>query len=91
MSGAAAHSGAAMLAAQSEFGRLASLPVHDGQEVREMPDPNSTSYKREAERARRVERLVHEGASRLTAERIVAIERGAERVGRARRHTTSHR
>jgi len=56
-----------------------------------MQDPNSTGSNREAERARRVERLVHEGASRLTAERIVAIERGAESVGRARRHSMSHR
>jgi hypothetical protein len=33
-----------------------------------------------------VDRLVEEGASRLTAERIVAIERGLAEVGRARRH-----
>jgi hypothetical protein len=56
-----------------------------------MADPGPASSRREAEHARRVERLVDEGASRLTAERIVAIERGAESVGRARRHSTSHR
>jgi hypothetical protein len=44
---------------------------------------------REAERTRRVERLVADGASRLTAERIVAIERGVETVGRARRHAVA--
>jgi hypothetical protein len=37
-----------------------------------------------------VERLVFGGASRLTAERIVAIERGAE-PGRARPHTNARR
>jgi hypothetical protein len=36
-----------------------------------------------------VDRLVEAGASRLTAERIVAIERGLAEAGRARRHTTS--
>jgi hypothetical protein len=36
-----------------------------------------------------VERLVAGGASRLTAERIVAIERGLAEPGRARRHVTS--
>ena len=54
-----------------------------------MADLDST--KRAREHARRVERLVREGASRLTAERIVAIEGGAATVGRARRHATSHR
>ena len=34
-----------------------------------------------------VRRLLAAGASRLTAERIVAIERGADDVRRARRHT----
>jgi hypothetical protein len=33
-----------------------------------------------------VERLVAHGSSRLTAERIVAIERGGEEPSRARRH-----
>jgi hypothetical protein len=36
-----------------------------------------------------VERLVAEGTSRLTAERIVAIEQGLAEPGRARRHVTS--
>jgi hypothetical protein len=56
-----------------------------------MANPDSASSRREAEHSQRVERLVLEGASRLTAERIVAIERGAASVGRARRHSTSHR
>jgi len=34
-----------------------------------------------------VERLVERGVSRLTAHRIVAIERGKDEPGRARRHT----
>lgn len=34
-----------------------------------------------------VEQLVARGASRLTAERIVAIERGDAEPGRARPHT----
>jgi hypothetical protein len=38
-----------------------------------------------------VERLVAEGASRLTAERIVAIEDGLAEPGRARPHTMSRR
>jgi CelD/BcsL family acetyltransferase involved in cellulose biosynthesis len=37
--------------------------------------------------AERVARLVESGSSRLTAERIVAIERGTADPGRARRHT----
>jgi len=49
-------------------------------------EPNQ-SPKMERKCAMTVERLVADGASRLTAERIVAIERGLERVGRARRHT----
>jgi hypothetical protein len=36
-----------------------------------------------------VERLVADGTSRLTAERIVAIERGLAEPGRARRHVPS--
>jgi len=35
--------------------------------------------------------LVADGASRLTAERIIAIERGDAEPGRARRHTQSRR
>jgi hypothetical protein len=42
-------------------------------------------------RLARVERLVASGASRLTAERIVAIERGEAEPGRARRHTPPRR
>ena len=38
-----------------------------------------------------VECLVDRGVSRLSAERIVAIERGAIEPGRARPHTTSRR
>jgi hypothetical protein len=38
-----------------------------------------------------VQRLVAEGASRLTAERIAAIERGDAEPGRARRHPQSRR
>jgi hypothetical protein len=38
-----------------------------------------------------VERLVADGASRLTAERIVAIERGDEEPGRARRRPQARR
>jgi hypothetical protein len=37
----------------------------------------------------RVEQLVAGGASRLTAQRIVEIERGTAEAGRARRHTLS--
>jgi len=46
---------------------------------------------RRLDRFARVERLVAGGASRLTAERIVAIERGEAEPGRARRHTQSRR
>jgi hypothetical protein len=45
----------------------------------------------EREHAKAVERLVQEGASRLTAERIVEIERGHDEAGRARRRATAHR
>jgi hypothetical protein len=38
-----------------------------------------------------VERLVAGGASRLTAERMVAIERGEAEPGRARRHAQARR
>ena len=38
-----------------------------------------------------VERLVDGGVSRLSAERIVEIERGAVEPGRARTHTMSRR
>jgi hypothetical protein len=37
----------------------------------------------------RVEQLIAQGKSRLTAERIVEIERGATEPSRARRHPTS--
>lgn len=37
----------------------------------------------------RVEQLVAQGRSRLTAHRIVAIEREEAEVSRARRHSTS--
>ena len=40
-------------------------------------------------RVDRVERLVAEGHSRLTAQRIVEIEKGRAEAGRARRHPTS--
>jgi hypothetical protein len=49
------------------------------------------SSKAERERAAAVERLVREGASRLTAARIVEIERGAGEAGRARTHAMSRR
>jgi hypothetical protein len=38
-----------------------------------------------------VDRLVGSGISRLSAERMVAIERGSAEAGRARRHTQAHR
>jgi hypothetical protein len=38
-----------------------------------------------------VERLVDCGVSRLSAERVVEIERGVVEPGRARTHTTSRR
>jgi hypothetical protein len=38
-----------------------------------------------------VARLVDRGVSRLSAERIVEIERGVVEPGRARTHTTSRR
>ena len=38
-----------------------------------------------------VERLVDQGVSRLSAERIVEIERGVVEPGRARTHSTSRR
>ena len=38
-----------------------------------------------------VERLVDRGVSRLSAERIVEIERGVVEPGRARTHSTSRR
>ena len=38
-----------------------------------------------------VERLVAGGASRLTAQRIIEIERGSAEPGRARPHTTARR
>jgi hypothetical protein len=37
------------------------------------------------------DRLVDNGISRLSAERMVAIERGDAEAGRARRHTQAHR
>jgi hypothetical protein len=36
-------------------------------------------------------RLVESGVSRLSAERIVAVQRGEVEPGRARRHTQAHR
>jgi hypothetical protein len=41
----------------------------------------------EPSEAERVARLVERGSSRLTAERIVAIQHGMADPGRARRHT----
>jgi hypothetical protein len=38
-----------------------------------------------------VDRLVDSGISRLSADRMVAIERGGAEAGRARRHTQAHR
>jgi hypothetical protein len=38
-----------------------------------------------------VERLVDSGISRLSAARIVAVQRGGVEPGRARRHSQSHR
>jgi hypothetical protein len=38
-----------------------------------------------------VERLVASGVSRLSADRIVAVQRGHDEPGRARRHAQSHR
>ena len=38
-----------------------------------------------------VERLVDSGVSRLSAERIVAVQRGEVEPGRARRHAHGHR
>jgi hypothetical protein len=38
-----------------------------------------------------VERLVESGVSRLSAERIVEVQRGDVEPGRARRHSQSHR
>jgi hypothetical protein len=38
-----------------------------------------------------IQRLMAEGASRLTAERMLAIERGTAEPGRARTHTLSRR
>jgi hypothetical protein len=38
-----------------------------------------------------VERLVENGSSRLTADRIVALELGADEPGRARSHTYARR
>jgi hypothetical protein len=37
-----------------------------------------------------VERLVASGVSRLSADRIVAVQRGDDEPGRARRHGKSH-
>jgi hypothetical protein len=38
-----------------------------------------------------VERLVASGVSRLSADRIVAVQRGGLEPGRARRHAQSHK
>jgi hypothetical protein len=51
----------------------------------------SGSLNDSAEATGLVQRLVAEGASRLTAERIAAIERGDAEPGRARRHPQSRR
>ena len=56
----------------------------------EQPVPSEGETNRR-DRLALVERLVASGASRLTAERIVAIERGEAAPGRARRHTQSRR
>src|SRR5439155_1258895 len=53
----------------------------------EIPDAEAKQLTRTAI----VERLVANGASRLTAERIVAIERGEAEASRARRHVTARR
>ena len=39
----------------------------------------------------RIEHLVAQGRSRVTAERIVEVESGHAEAGRARRHPQSHR
>lgn len=44
---------------------------------------------RRIEAVDRIEQLVAQGKSRLTAQRIVEIERGATEPSRARRHPTS--
>jgi hypothetical protein len=49
------------------------------------------SPKLDREHATAVERLMSEGASRLTAERILEIERRDDGAGRARRHVMAHR
>jgi hypothetical protein len=54
---------------------------------REYPDVNG-DYLDDSEL---VDHLVAGGASRLTAERIVAIARGGAEPGRARRHTQARR
>jgi hypothetical protein len=38
-----------------------------------------------------VERLVASGVSRLSADRIVAVQRGNDEPGRARRHAHGHK
>jgi hypothetical protein len=38
-----------------------------------------------------VERLVESGVSRLSADRIVTVQRGKDEPGRARRHAQGHR
>jgi hypothetical protein len=53
----------------------------------EIPDAEAKRLTRTAI----VERLVANGSSRLTAERIVAIERGEAEASRARRHVTARR
>jgi hypothetical protein len=81
------------MAAPSEFGRLIALLTRSptGEEVDVMATGTERTSKFERERAKAVERLVREGASRLTAERILEIERGQDGAGRARRHATAHR
>jgi hypothetical protein len=44
---------------------------------------------KELTKASVVARLVESGVSRLTAERVVEIQRGSAEPGRARTHTTS--
>jgi hypothetical protein len=53
----------------------------------EIPDAEA----KQLTRAALVERLVENGTSRLTAERIVEIERGASEASRARPHKQARR
>jgi hypothetical protein len=55
------------------------------------PATGSPAKADQVARSTRVEQLVAGGRSRLTAERIVAIEEGEELPGRARRHHSQAR